>query len=442
MTKLLDELQQAKREILLRRILNNPFIPIKPTLKQLEFLLNFKKEGLYGGAAGGGKSVALLVAALMFVEIPEYKGLLLRRSYSQLNLPGALIDMAHAWLGPTEATWSGQEKQWRFPSGASLNFGYLDTEADKYRYQGAAFHFVGFDELTQFQEGQYTYLFSRARKQIDSPIPIRVRGASNPGGVGHDWVKRRFFIDEDAKDRFFIPAGLDDNPHLDKEDYEKQLDKLDPVTKRQLKLGDWDVVPGGNFFKREKFEIVDDYPRSARAVRYWDLAATEAKAGTDPDYTAGVLMCEQGGKYWIIDVVRERKAPSDIEKLIKQTAELDGRRVEIFMEQEPGSAGVALIEHYTLNTLKGFAFKGIKTTGNKADRSRPMAAAVDNENVKIVRGPWNKIFIEECVVFPQKEYHDDQVDAASGSFAQLATSGPVQISSSRVNRVSKVTQGY
>ncbi len=422
-------------------ILENPYIPFTPTDKQLEFLLGFEKEILYGGAAGGGKSVALLMAALMFVAEPTYRALILRRNYSQLNLPGALIDISHEWLEPTGAKWVNQEKQWLFPSGATLNFGFLDSENDKYRYQGSAFHFVGFDELTQFTEPQYTYLFSRNRKIIDSRIPLRFRSTSNPGGVGHEWVKNRF-ITEKKQGRVFIPAGLRDNPHLDREEYEKNLDELDPVTRKQLKDGDWNIMPGGNFFKREKFEIVEDYPKKARAVRFWDLAGTDEVAGRDSDFTAGVKICEYKGVYWIIDVIRKRLSPMGVEELIRQTAELDGVHTEVFMEQEPGSSGLNTISHYARNVLKGFCFRGIKSTGSKITRAKPLMSAVENSNVKLVRGIWNREFIEECVVFPQKGFHDDQVDAASGAFEQLAGKGPGQIITEKLDRSSKITRGY
>lgn len=422
-------------------ILENPYIPFEPTNKQLEFLLNFEKEILYGGAAGGGKSVALLMAALMFVNEPTYKALILRRNFSQLTLPGALIDMSHEWLRSTDAKWNDQKKSWTFPSGASVNFGFLDSENDKYRYQGSAFHFVAFDELTQFMESQYIYLFSRSRKNMGSKIPLRFRSASNPGGVGHEWVKNRF-ISEKKPGRVFIPAGLGDNPYLNREEYEKNLDELDPVTRKQLKDGDWNVLPGGNFFKREKFEIVEDYPKKARSIRFWDLAGTAEGFGRDPDFTAGVRICEQNGIYWVVDVITKRLSPVGVEGLIKQTAELDGVHTEIYMEQEPGSSGLSTISHYARNVLKGFCFRGVRSTGSKITRAKPFASAVENGNVKLVRGCWNRDFIEECVAFPQEGIHDDQVDAASGAFEQLASGSAGQITTEKLDRSSRITRGY
>lgn len=419
MTTFLEKsnIESELREIFEKRIRSNGYIPhiYSPTKVQAEFLLSPEREILYGGAAGGGKSVAMLMAALMYVDEPNYKALLLRRTYSQLELPCALMDMAHQWLDGSDAKWNGHKKQWTFPSGATLNFGYLDTERDKYRYQGAAFHFIGFDELTQFTERQYTYLFSRSRKSRTTDIPLRFRAASNPGGIGHNWVKKRFLEDK-CDHRLFISAGLNDNPHLNKEEYEKNLNELDPVTRKQLRDGNWDIKPEGNFFQRSKFHITDDYPRNARTVRFWDMAASDSK---NADYTAGVKMCALKGQYWIIDVIRERTTPAGVEALIKQTAQLDGVEVEIFMEQEGGSSGKSSIDHYARNILAGFAFKAVKSTGKKAVRAKPFAAAVENHNVKLLKGNWTGDFIDECVGFPQDEFHDDQVDAASGAFTQL-----------------------
>lgn len=224
---------------------------------QVEFLCEFGREGLYGGAAGGGKSSALLMAAAQFVEQSPYAALILRRTYKDLALPGALMDRAHSWWGG-KAHWDGKDHTWRFPSGATITFGYLENETDKFRYQSSEFQFIGFDELTQFTETQYLYLFSRLRKASASDLPLRMRSASNPGGVGHEWVKARF-VRGNAPDRFFIPAKLADNPFTDREEYESNLDKLDPMTRDQLKKGDWDVFIGGRF-KQEWLRFYQHLP--------------------------------------------------------------------------------------------------------------------------------------------------------------------------------------
>lgn len=215
------------------------YIPHAPHPKQEAFLALTCAEALYGGAAGGGKSDALLMAALQYVDQPGYNAMIFRRTFTELALPDAIMARSHEWLAPTDAHWAGDIKTWRFPSGATLAFGYMDGPHDHYRYQGAALHFVGWDELTQWATAtQYLYLFSRNRRRLkDAHIPLRFRAATNPGGVGHDWVKRRFI--DNAEEAVFIPATLEDNPSLDRDEYERALAKLDHVTYEQLRHGLW-----------------------------------------------------------------------------------------------------------------------------------------------------------------------------------------------------------
>ena len=220
-------------------------IPHAPTPKQAAFLILGGMEALYGGAAGGGKSEALLMAALQYVDVPGYAALLVRRRITDSSLPGALLARANEWMANSEARWNDSERTWTFASGATLTFGYLDRPQDKYRYQSSEFQFIGFDELTQFDEAEYTYLFSRLRRRTDLDVPLRMRGASNPGGVGHDWVRRRFLLQGLEEGRWFIPARVDDNPHLDRAEYVRSLESLDPLTRAQLLEGDWDIGDDG-----------------------------------------------------------------------------------------------------------------------------------------------------------------------------------------------------
>ena len=577
------------------RISWSRYIQHTPTAKQLAFLMLSCEEAFYGGSAGGGKSDALLMAALQYVDVPGYAALLLRRTYADLILPEALMDRARQWLSGTDAQWRDSEKSWRFPSGATLSFGYLDNENDVYRYQSSAFQFCvakgtpvlmgdgswrpieriaegdqvqtlggpecvlkvhrlgqkpvvlvrshagealvsaqhrllcasgdwrtptellatryspsdnnggcsfptcavsalhhvdspycqgpaheraqrsvsektgqgcgvlteggqiyssafadvravalqprscsahlvlygqyrhsmgwhrdyrgsygacheslpvgsatcyqpylrcdgaqlrhageacqdstrrlsdaarqtptcrswdgqentpghspqwyvhpytkdyrqisgavrpvsvdislagesevldltvssqshyiiypgyvssncGFDELTQFTESQYRYLFSRLRRLQGVDVPVRMRSASNPGGRGHEWVKQRFITEGIEHGRVFIPAALADNPFLDRESYVHSLDQLGVVLRAQLLEGDWSARNSGSMFRREWFKVVDAAPANCAWVRAWDMAATESTDTTDPDWSAGCLMGLSDGK--------------------------------------------------------------------------------------------------------------------------------------------------
>lgn len=359
------------------------------------------------------------MGGLQYVETPGYNALLIRRTFADLMLPDALIPMSHEWLGNQDAKWNGQNHQWTFPSGATLTFGYCENNNDIYRYQGAALAYVGWDELTQFNEFPYRYLFSRLRKKADLPVPLRIRAGFNPGGIGHEWV-RAWFIDAKNDRRSFIPAKLEDNPHLDRKAYEESLKLLDPVTRAQLRHGDWNIRPEGNLFKRAWFKVVDAPPDGlVRTVRAWDLAATEPTKGNDPDYTAGAkLGIDASGSIYVMNVIRVRVTPREVERIIRQTAELDGKQTMVRLEQEPGSSGKALVDHYIRDVLPGWNVRGVPATGDKVTRSLPFSAASERDLIKLVRGAWVHEFLDELTAFPQVA-HDDQVDAVVGAFDGL-----------------------
>lgn len=254
--------------------------PHTPTTRQQLFLDLTELEAFYGGAAGGGKTDALLMAALEYVDVPGYSALLLMKSFSDLSKPGALMDRAAEWLAGTSAQWHSLTKSWEFPNvagkSATLSFGYLQNDADKYNYRTAEYQFCGIDELTRFLEKTYTYLFSRLRRlKTAEHVPIRMRSASNPaqpGEPGMQWVESRFIPEnfdpeveanvaprvlfKDGADertnrtirRYFVFARLEDNPHLDAEEYELSLAELDDVSHAQLRKGDWKIRQRGDIY--------------------------------------------------------------------------------------------------------------------------------------------------------------------------------------------------
>ena len=397
----------------------NKYIPVKPSPKQLAFSLLMCLEAFFGGAAGGGKSISLLIGALQFVHIPGYAAIIFRKTFSDLSLPEALIAVAHIWLDGTDARWSETTKTWAFPSGATLSFGYLDGPRDKERYQSAAFQFIGFDELTQLRETDFTYMFSRCRRKTGSTIPLRIRSASNPGGYGHDWVKQRYIIEGMVKGRPFIRSKLADNPHLDQATYIRSLAELDPITREQLLEGDWTVRSGAGMFKREWYAILPMAPMGLPQIRFWDLASTAPAPGKSPDWTVGLLLAgDPSGRYYVLDVRRTQTTPAGVAQLVKQTAELDGPGTAVYMEQEPGSAGATVIDYYTRKVLQGFFFEGVRSTGSKIERAAPVSSQAEAGNIRLAAGPWIGAFLDEMEGFPAGA-NDDQVDALSGAMAAM-----------------------
>lgn len=223
----------------------------RPHPKQLEFLALPELEALYGGAAGGGKSDALLMAAGQHSDRRGYAALLLRRTYPDLKLPGAIMDRSHLFFSD-RARWNEVDRRWTFPSGAVIQFGYCDNEQDLSRYKSSEFQLIAIDELTEWPERWYRFLFSRLRRTVAaSDIPLRMRAATNPDGLGQEWVRRRFGIPlnetptasirvRDGDDeRVFLPARAEDNPSLDLAAYERSLAKLGPARYAQLRWGRW-----------------------------------------------------------------------------------------------------------------------------------------------------------------------------------------------------------
>lgn len=225
-------------------------------------------EALYGGAAGGGKSDALVVEALRQVGIPHYKALIVRKTYPQL---AELIDKSLNYYPRAypKARYNASAHTWNFPSGAKILFGSMQYTKDRTRYQGQAYDFIGFDELTHFTWDEYSYLFSRNRPNGPG-TRVYIRASANPGGVGHGWVKERFVtagkpmttIWEDVtwrdpsgqehrarQSRIFVPSSVFDNPALlnNDPDYVRRLASMPEAERKALLYGDWDTFSGQVF---------------------------------------------------------------------------------------------------------------------------------------------------------------------------------------------------
>lgn len=275
-----------------------------PQKRQEIFLSRFEDEALYGGAAGGGKSEALVVEALRQVHIPHYRALILRKTYPELS---ELIDKSQRYYRGAfpAAQWSEARHEWRFPSGAKISFGAMQHTNDRFKYQGRAYDYIAFDELTHFTQDEYLYLLSRNRASGPG-TRVYLRASANPGGIGHGWVKARFLtpappmqtIWEDVsmltpdgavlnakRSRIFVPSTVFDNQILLKNDpaYAARLAALPDADKRALLYGDWDAFAGqvfsewradpAHYADRRYTHVVDPFPipKNWRIVRGFDF---------------------------------------------------------------------------------------------------------------------------------------------------------------------------
>lgn len=430
---------------------------------QTEFLATTADIAFYGGAAGGGKSFALLLEPLRHYNNPRFGAVIFRRNTVQVRNEGGLWDESYAMYKQFGAHPREAILEWEFPSGSRVKFAHLENENTIYNWQGSQIPMIGFDEITHFTEKQVVYMMSRNRST--SGVPGYIRGTCNPdvdswvrkwidwyiGEDGYPLKERsgkiRWFIrqedemiwadsreelvekygsDQLPKSFTFIASVIYDNKILMTKDpsYLSSLMALSRVERLRLLGGNWNVRPtAGAYFQKDWFQIVDAANTGiVSQVRYWDRAATiPSEENNDPDWTVGLKLSKLGTGIFLVEhVVRKRDRPLPIERLVKNTATQDGYGVPICVEEDPGASGVADAENY-VRLLAGFNVRVRKPSKDKVTRALPVSAQCEAGNVMLVRGAWNDAFLSELENFSGEDEcgHDDQVDALSGAFNEL-----------------------
>lgn len=427
---------------------------------QQNFLSCAADIAIYGGAAGGGKSYALLLECLRHVDNPRFSAVIFRRTFPQIRNPGGLWDSSMQLFPLVGATPKTTSLEWIFPSGSKIVFRHLKQESDRLAWQGTELPLIMFDELTHFTESQFWYLLSRNRSTCgvkpyircttnpdsDSWVRVLVDFWLNDQGFPNDHAAQvRHFVRESgelrwcepsepfAKSLSFIPASLADNQILMRADpgYLANLRSLPLVERQRLLDGNWNIKPvAGKVFKAEWFEILEQSTSMNRTVRFWDFAGSVQKtAGSDPDWTVGIKMgiCSMG--VLLLDAVRFRGTPAEVDRAIAATASQDGAAVALRWWQDPGQAGLYQTTQMR-QKLRGYDCAGVVSQLDKYTRAKPLSRAAEFGEVKLLRGNWNNEFINELTQFPDAG-HDDQVDAAAGAYLELTGEGVQRFKSSQ-----------
>lgn len=432
---------------------------------QTQFLASSADIAIYGGAAGGGKSWALLLEPLRHVMVPDFGAVFFRRSTVQIRNEGGLWDESAKIYPDAGGRPREHVLEWRFPRGASVSFGHLEHDKTVLDWQGSQIPLIGFDELTHFTAKQFWYMVSRNRSMCG--VRPYIRATCNPDA--DSWVAKliEWWIDQDTglpipersgvlrwfvrvndeliwgdspeelaghknpatgepippKSLTFIGAKLTDNAALMTADpgYMASLMSLPMVERERLLGGNWKIRPmAGLYFQRSWCRVVDVIPAGTVFGVGYDLAATPpTPENPDPDATSKTKIGRTPeGRFIITDNRSIQTTPAGVERFILNNASQDGKAATISLPQDPGQAGKSQVKALTL-MLAGYNVRSSTETGDKVTRFGPFSAQCEAGNVDVLRGDWNERWFSALEGFPTAK-HDDDADSTSRAFAVVA----------------------
>ena len=434
---------------------------------QTQFMASSADIIIYGGAAGGGKTYALLLEALRHKDVKSFGAVIFRHNYNQITAEGGLWDASQKIFNqvPDAHSRKSPKLHWRFDGGAKLSFAHIERDEDLKSWQGTEIAYIGFDELTHFTKHQFLYMLSRNRTTCG--IRPYVRATCNPdsdswvaefiswwidqetgyaipersgqirwmvvlndiiywGDTPEELAKKYEVNVEDCKSVTFIASRLEDNKILMESDpgYLANLKAMTEVDTERLLRGNWKIkAAAGSFFKRSQVgEILTEVPKDLVAVcRGWDLAATDKDEDDEAAFTAGVLMGRrENGRFVIIDVINRQLKAGDVRSTVLVTAKMDHAKYAWCRQrlpQDPGQAGKDQKASY-MEMLAGFDVHMIPESGDKATRAEPMAAQWQHGMFDLVAGEWNEAYLNQLESFPDSKWKDT-VDASSSAFNEI-----------------------
>lgn len=433
---------------------------------QTMFMASSADIVIYGGAAGGGKTYALLLEGLRHKDVKGFGAVIFRKNFTQITAEGGLWDASIKIFSnvPNAHLKKTPKLHWIFNGGAKLHFAHLDREEDLQAWQGTEIAYIAFDELTHFSKRQFLYMLSRNRStcgikpyvratcnpDVDSWVadfiswwidqetgyPIRERSGVVRymcvlndiiywGDTPEELEEKYNIVAKECKSVTFIASKLEDNKILMNSDpsYLSNLKAMTHVDMERLLYGNWKIkAAAGLYYQRTQVTMIDELPKDIILwCRGWDLAATSEDENGESAYTASVLIGKRRtGNYVIADVINKRLKAAEVRKLIQITCKTDkakyGRVVER-LPKDPGQAGKEQAESY-LKMLAGYLVKAIAESGSKESRAEPLAAQWQGGNVEVLTAEWNEMYFNQMESFPESKFKD-MVDASSSAFNEI-----------------------
>lgn len=437
---------------------------------QETFLKTDADIAIYGGAAGSGKTYAMLIAPLQHIHVPGFSCVTFRRETPQIRNPGGLWDESVPLYKPLGSEPLSSTLTHRFPSGAVTKFSHLERDDTVFDWDGAQVPMICFDQLEHFTHKQFFYMLSRNRSACG--VKPTIKATCNPNA--DSWLAKflAWWIDQETglpikaragllrwmvrvgdstlwydsrQEAFdanvvpglpldapeqpipmsvtFIPGTVYDNKKLlsVNPQYLANLKALSLVERERLLGGNWKVrAAAGLMFRREWCPTIDALPNDIDVVRYWDRAATPKTDDNDPDMSVGIKMARQRstGQYILVAATYGFYSPQVGEAAISNTAQADGKSVRIGIPQDPGQAGKSQAQA-TVRMNDGYSISYKIESGDKVTRFSPFSAQAEAGNVSILRG-FDEEILRQLEAFPDGRYKD-AADACSGAYEMFHT---------------------
>lgn len=425
------KLNPRQKALLIRTIQQNPYIPVTPYKLQLYSIADENKRKLIGGSAYSGKSILGAMLALQYIEVPNYRCLIIRRTYDDVIATGGIVDYLKEWTEPFQNIVHNESKKVfiNLENNAKIFYNYAMYDDDKNKFKSRQYHRIIVDEASEIVKTVLQFLNRSLRYNEEKRIPLNLFYISNPASsTGIEYLKNRF-VEDNAPYPYF-EMNFWDNPFVDEKDYRETLSELSKAD-YQYQMGNWEyTLQSGDVFDNdmiiqatitpEKYNQIREEEELIKVVRGWDLAASEKKTS---DYTVGTLTEYYTGNIRVTTGQHSFKLkPGRLEERMKAIMDQDGDNVEQVIELQVAAAGL-IVQNLWEEIFRDYRIDWSRSTKTKVIRAGSIVPGLNRGEILLLENkdnPYIKMFTKQAVNFPNYDNltdddpeakHDDRIDS-------------------------------